>query len=54
MWIPQWPLSSEKLTAAAELVSEQLHLGHIQPATSTLEHTYICYQEKIRKVAIMT
>lgn len=34
MWIPQWPLSSEKLTAAAELVSEQLQLGHIQPSTS--------------------
>ena len=34
MWVPQWPLPSEKLTAAQELVREQLNLGHIRPSTS--------------------
>ena len=26
VWVPQWPLSSEKLVAAKELVEEQLKL----------------------------
>ena len=30
--MPQWPLSSEKLQAAKELVEEQYLLGHIQPS----------------------
>jgi hypothetical protein len=30
VWVPQWPLSSEKLQAAKELVEEQYLLGHIQ------------------------
>ena len=34
MWVPQWPLSSEKLAAAHSLVSEQLSLGHIQTSVS--------------------
>ena len=34
MWVPQWPLPSEKLTAAQDLVREQLNLGHIRPSTS--------------------
>lgn len=34
VWVPQWPLSSEKLLAAIDLVKEQLKLGHIQPSTS--------------------
>ena len=34
MWVPQWPLPSEKLKAAQELVQEQLELGHIRPSTS--------------------
>jgi hypothetical protein len=33
VWVPQWPLPSEKLTAAIELVREQLNLGHIRPPT---------------------
>ena len=32
--MPQWPLSSEKLQAAKELVEEQYLLGHIQPSVS--------------------
>lgn len=34
VWVPQWPLSSEKLEAATKLISEQLHLGHLEPSTS--------------------
>ena len=34
VWVPQWPLSSEKLEAATGLVSEQLCLGHLEPSTS--------------------
>jgi hypothetical protein len=34
IWVPQWPLSSEKLAAARELVREQLELGHIKPSQS--------------------
>lgn len=34
MWVPQWPLSSEKLLAAKELVQEQLELGHVKPSVS--------------------
>lgn len=34
MWVPQWPLSSEKLKAAKDLVAEQLSLGHIKPSVS--------------------
>ena len=32
VWVPQWPLSSEKLQAATKLISE--HLGHLEPSTS--------------------
>ena len=32
--MPQWPLSSEKLQAAEELVEEQYLLGYIQPSIS--------------------
>lgn len=34
MWVPQWPLTSEKLEAVTHLVAEQLALGHIEPSTS--------------------
>ena len=34
MWVPQWPLTSEKLKAVEELVSEQLAMRHIEPSTS--------------------
>ena len=34
VWVPQWPLSSEKLEAATILISEQLCLGHLEPSTS--------------------
>lgn len=34
MWVPQWPLSSEKLLAAKQLVEEQLQAGHIEPSQS--------------------
>ena len=34
VWIPQWPLSKEKLEAASQLVEEQLQLGHLEPSQS--------------------
>lgn len=34
MWVPQWPLTSEKLDAVTEIIKEQLKLGHIEPSTS--------------------
>lgn len=34
MWVPQWPLSHEKLHAAEELVKQQVQLEHLEPSTS--------------------
>lgn len=34
MWVEQWPLTQEKLSAAETLVFEQLKLGHIEPSNS--------------------
>lgn len=34
VWVPQWPLSREKLLAATQLVTEQIHLGHLEESTS--------------------
>ena len=34
VWVPQWPLTSEKLGAVKDIVNEQLRLGHIEPSTS--------------------
>ena len=34
VWVPQWPLSQEKLEAANDLVLEQLRLGHVEPSVS--------------------
>ena len=34
VWVPQWPLSPEKLQAAHQLVQEQLEEGHIEPSLS--------------------
>lgn len=34
VWVDQWPLNKDKLTAATELVQEQLAAGHLEPTTS--------------------
>lgn len=34
VWVNQWPLTSEKLAAATQLVQEQLKAGHLEPTTS--------------------
>ena len=49
MWVPQWPLPSEKLTAAQELVREQLNLGHIRPSTSPWNTLIFVIKEKSGK-----
>ncbi|XP_017653280.1 uncharacterized protein LOC108490752, partial [Nannospalax galili] len=34
VWVPQWPLPSDKLKAAEQLVQEQLTLGHLECSQS--------------------
>ena len=34
MWVDQWPLTSERLQVAKQLVAEQLVAGHIKPSVS--------------------
>ena len=34
VWVDQWPLPTERVTALQELVQEQLKAGHIVPTTS--------------------
>jgi hypothetical protein len=50
VWVAQWPLSSEKLKAAKELVQEQLELGHIRPSTSPWNIPIFVIKKKIRKM----
>lgn len=41
VWVPQWPLSSEKLEAATQLIREQIDLGHIEPYLPSMPRTVI-------------
>ena len=50
MWVPQWPLSSEKLQAANQLVEEQLQLGHIKPWNTPI----FVFKKKISKMEVIT
>ena len=50
VWVPQWPLPSEKLKAAKELLQEQLELGHIRPSTSPWNTPIFVIKKKIRKM----
>ena len=50
VWVPQWPLSSEKLVAARELVEEQLKLGHIKPSQSPWNTPIFVIKKKIRQM----
>ena len=34
VWVEQWLLTSEKLSAATALVQKQLEAGHIEPSNS--------------------
>lgn len=34
VWVEQWPLTTEKLKAAGDLVKQQLSAGHIEPSNS--------------------
>lgn len=36
VWVEQWPLTSEKLSAATALVQEQLEAVHIEPSNSPI------------------
>ena len=52
--MPQWPLSSEKLQAAKELVEEQYLLGHIQPSVSPWNTPNFCYQKEIWQMEVIS
>ena len=54
VWVPQWPLPSEKLQAAKELVQEQLQMGHIRPSTSLWNNPIFVIKKKIRKMEVIT
>ena len=52
VWVPQWPLSSEKLQAATKLISE--HLGHLEPSTSPWNTPIFVIKKKIWQMALIT
>lgn len=43
VWVDQWPLSSEKLTAAEQLVQEQLAAGHVESSNSPWNTPIFCH-----------
>lgn len=49
VWVPQWPLSKEKLLAAQQLVQEQLDAGHIKPSTSPFNTPIFIIKKKSGK-----
>ena len=54
VWVPQWPLSSEKLEAATKLVSKQLRLGHLEPSTSPWNTPIFVIKKKFWQMAFIT
>lgn len=49
VWVDQWPLSSQKLSAATELVQEQLTSGHIESSNSPWNTPIFVIHKKSRK-----
>ena len=49
VWVPQWPLPSEKLKAAKELVQERLDLGHVEPTQSPWNTPIVVVKKKSGK-----
>lgn len=49
VWVDQWPLSIEKITAANQLVQEQLALGHITPSNSPWNSPIFVIKKKTGK-----
>lgn len=49
VWVPQWPLTSEKLEATKELVREQISLGHLELAQSPWNTPVIVVKKKSGK-----
>ena len=49
VWVDQWPLTQEKLSAAQQLVQEQLRLGHIEPSTSAWNSPIFVIKKKSGK-----
>ena len=49
VWVDQWPLSIEKITAANQLVQEQLAPGHITPANSPWNSPIFVIKKKTGK-----
>lgn len=49
MWVDQWPLNKEKLTAAKQLVQEQLAAKHIEPSNSPYNSPIFVIKKKSGK-----
>lgn len=47
MWVNQWPLPAEKVTALQELVQEQLQLGHITLTTRPWNSPVLVIKSKV-------
>lgn len=53
-WVGHWPLSTEKLTAPQELVTEQLQAGHIEESFSPWNTPVFVIKKKIGKMETFT
>ena len=47
VWVPQWPLSQEKLEAVNTLVLEQVNAGHLIPSTSPWNTPIFAIRKKL-------
>lgn len=54
MLVEQWPLPSENLQGAQQLVQEQLEKGHIEPSNSPWNTPIFVLKKEIRKMEITT
>uniref|UniRef100_A0A5F9C2H6 Uncharacterized protein n=1 Tax=Oryctolagus cuniculus TaxID=9986 RepID=A0A5F9C2H6_RABIT len=52
-WIPQWPLTQEKLAAVNDIVSQQLEAGHLQPSTSPWNTPIFVIKKKSGKYRLL-
>lgn len=54
IWIDQWPLTTQKLQAAQELIDQQLFLHHIEPSTSPWNSPIFVIKKKSGKWRLLT
>ena len=46
MWVEQWPLNSEKLSALYQLVEREVQAGHLEPSISPWNAPVFVIQKK--------